>query len=100
MAWKRDRLADIAVRSIKPADHLRKLSNGKGLQLWITPKGGRYWRLEYRCSEAAASQVFVWNFYGTTAQAISVRHRRLAPTSLFLSAHSQRIDETVVCTDA
>jgi integrase len=48
MAWKRDKLTDLAIRSAKPLDRLRKLSDGRGLQFWITPQGGRYWRLEYR----------------------------------------------------
>jgi integrase len=48
MAWKRDKLTDLAIRRSKPTAKLRKLSDGKGLQLWITPKNGRYWRWEYR----------------------------------------------------
>jgi integrase len=48
MAWTTGKLADVAVRTAKPAEKLRKLSDGKGLQFWITPQGGRYWRLEYR----------------------------------------------------
>ena len=42
------KLADVALRAAKPAKGLRKLSDGKGLQFWITPQGGRYWRYEYR----------------------------------------------------
>lgn len=48
MAWKRDKLTDLTIRSAKPADRPRKLSDGKGLQSWIKPQGGRYWRREYR----------------------------------------------------
>ena len=48
MGWKRDKLTNLTIRSAKPTDRLRKLSDGRGLQLWITPQGGRYWRLEYR----------------------------------------------------
>ena len=48
MAWKRDKLTDLRVRNTKPSERLRKLGDGRGLQLWITPQGGRYWRLEYR----------------------------------------------------
>jgi integrase len=33
---------------MKPGAKLRKLSDGGGLQLWIDPKGNRYWRLAYR----------------------------------------------------
>ena len=48
MAWKRNKLTDLSIRSVKPTENLRKLSDGRGLQLWITPQGGRYWRVEYR----------------------------------------------------
>ena len=48
MAWTTGKLADVALRTAKPAKGLRKLSDGKGLQFWITPQGGRYWRYEYR----------------------------------------------------
>ncbi len=48
MAWKRDKLTDLAIRKTKATEKLRKLSDGKGLQLWITSKNGRYWRWEYR----------------------------------------------------
>ena len=48
MAWKRNKLTDMHIRYAKPAERLRKLTDGRGLQLWITPQGGRYWRQEYR----------------------------------------------------
>lgn len=48
MAWATGKLSDVAIRTAKPATGLRKLSDGKGLQFWITPQAGRYWRFEYR----------------------------------------------------
>lgn len=48
MAWMTRKLSDVALRTAKPAKGLRKLSDGKGLQFWVTPQGGRYWRYEYR----------------------------------------------------
>lgn len=48
MGGKTAKLSDIAIRTAKPAKALRKLSDGRGLQLWVTPEGGKYWRLEYR----------------------------------------------------
>ena len=48
MAWTTGRLSDVALRTAKPGKSLRKLTDGKGLQFWITPQGGRYWRYEYR----------------------------------------------------
>ena len=48
MGGKTAKLADVTLRTAKPAKALRKLSDGRGLQLWLTPQGGRYWRWEYR----------------------------------------------------
>lgn len=48
MGGKTAKLSDVAIRTAKPAKALRKLSDGRGLQLWISPSGGKYWRLEYR----------------------------------------------------
>ena len=41
-------LTDMAIRTAKPGARLVKLSDGGGLQLWITPDGAKYWRLAYR----------------------------------------------------
>lgn len=41
-------LTDAAIRSAKPADKPRKLADERGLYLFITPTGGKLWRLDYR----------------------------------------------------
>ena len=41
-------ITEMAIKSAKPAGKLTKLSDGGGLQLWMTPEGGKYWRLAYR----------------------------------------------------
>jgi len=41
-------LVDVAIRKAKPSKRLTKLSDGGGLQLWITPAGGKHWYLAYR----------------------------------------------------
>ena len=42
-------LSDAAIRNPRPIEGKTvKLSGGGGLQLWVTPNGGRYWRLAYR----------------------------------------------------
>jgi hypothetical protein len=41
-------MTDMEVRSAKPGARLVKLSDGGGLQLWITPDGAKRWRLAYR----------------------------------------------------
>lgn len=43
-----NRLSDARLRSLKPGDRVRKLSDGGGLQLWVMPNGSRLWRLAYR----------------------------------------------------
>ena len=41
-------LSDTLIRSAKPANRPRKLSDSRGLHLLVTPNGGRYWRFSYR----------------------------------------------------
>lgn len=41
-------LSDLAIRTAKPGPNLVKLSDGGGLQLWISPDGAKRWRLAYR----------------------------------------------------
>lgn len=41
-------LSDTAIRKIKPRDKPFKVSDEKGLFLFVTPSGGTLWRLKYR----------------------------------------------------
>jgi hypothetical protein len=42
-------LTDKQVRTARPVgDRVTKLSDGGGLQLWVTPSGGKLWNLAYR----------------------------------------------------
>ena len=41
-------LTDTEVRKSKPTDKAYRLTDGKGLFLFITPTGGRLWRFKYR----------------------------------------------------
>ena len=43
-----DKLTDTAVRNAKPDFKPRKLADGSGLYLIVTPAGGKWWRLKYR----------------------------------------------------
>lgn len=45
-------LTDVAIRNAKPTERMQKLSDGGGLQLWVTPAGGKIWKLAYRYGEA------------------------------------------------
>ncbi len=42
------RLTETGIKSAKPGEKLRKLSDGAGLQLWIMPDGAKWWRFAYR----------------------------------------------------
>jgi hypothetical protein len=42
------RLTDSRIRSVRPADRPQKLFDGGGLFLFVTPVGGKLWRLKYR----------------------------------------------------
>jgi Arm DNA-binding domain len=44
-------LTETEVRAIKPLRYLRKISDGGGLYLLVTPKGGRWWRYAYRFAQ-------------------------------------------------
>lgn len=41
-------LTDIAIRNAKGKETTQKLSDGGGLQLWVTPASGKNWQLAYR----------------------------------------------------
>lgn len=41
-------LSDIAIRNAKPTSKPAKIADGGGLFLYVTPAGGKLWRLKYR----------------------------------------------------
>ena len=41
-------LTDLSIRNAKASDKPRKLSDGGGLHLLVTPAGGKLWRASYR----------------------------------------------------
>ncbi|MCW2284947.1 integrase [Rhodoblastus acidophilus] len=41
-------LSDLQCKNAKPGPKVVKLSDGGGLQLWVTPDGAKRWRLAYR----------------------------------------------------
>lgn len=41
-------LTDTAIKRAKPGPGVVKLTDSGGLQLWVTPQGGKYWRMAYR----------------------------------------------------
>ena len=44
-------LTETEVQAIKPLRYSRKFSDGRGLYLLVTPKGGRRWRFAYRFAQ-------------------------------------------------
>ena len=42
------KLTDIKIRNLQPGTRPYKISDGSGLNLLVTPSGGRLWRLAYR----------------------------------------------------
>lgn len=41
-------LTDVAIRNAKPAKKTKKMFDGQGLYLEVSPRGGKWWRLKYR----------------------------------------------------
>ncbi len=41
-------LTELQIRTAKAAEKITNLSDGGGLQLWVTPDGAKRWRLAYR----------------------------------------------------
>jgi integrase len=41
-------LSDVKVKNAKPGEKSRKISDGDGMYLLVTPAGGKCWRLKYR----------------------------------------------------
>jgi integrase len=50
-------LSDAKIRAAKPRATILKLSGGNGLQLWITPAGGKHWKLAYRHGQPSKQKV-------------------------------------------
>src|SRR6202043_3670386 len=44
-------LTEAEIKAIKPLRYSRKVSDGGGLYLLVTPKGGRWWRYAYRFAQ-------------------------------------------------
>jgi integrase len=51
-------LTDSQIRSAKPSDRPRKLTDSRGLYLLLTPTGGRYWRFNYSFSGRSKTLAF------------------------------------------
>ncbi len=43
-----NKLTDVKCKAAKPDEKDYKLFDGGGLFLWVSPKGGKTWRMAYR----------------------------------------------------
>ena len=43
-----NKLSDVKIRAAKPQDKLYSISDGEGMFLEVSPKGGKWWRFKYR----------------------------------------------------
>ena len=41
-------LTDTIIRNAKPSNKTRRMFDGGGLYLEVSPKGGKWWRLKFR----------------------------------------------------
>lgn len=41
-------LSDASIKAVKPTDKPQKISDGEGMYLFVSPSGGKHWRLDYR----------------------------------------------------
>jgi integrase len=69
-------LTAIEVASAKPGAKIVKLSDGGGLQLWITPDGAKRWRLAYRFG--GAQKVLALGVYGKGGKKLGLAEARAA----------------------
>jgi len=56
-------LTEKQVRAAKPGSSNRKLSDGGGLQLWVTPAGGKHWKMAYRHGRPAKQKTLPLGAY-------------------------------------
>lgn len=99
-------LTDIAIRKAKPGERLVKLSDGGGLQLWVTPAGGKHWHFAYRY--AGKQMRLAIGPYGASPAAVSLeaaRARRdeakvLLRQGIDPVAHQQRLKAVRAQTEA
>ena len=67
-------LTDVQVRNAKPREKPYKLSGGKGLYLYVTPAGGRLWRLKYR--HGGKEKLLTLGVYGVEQGQIGLKEAR------------------------
>ena len=80
-------LTDTTVRTIKPAEKPKKLFDGGGLFLLVTPTGGKLWRLKYRFG--GIEKLLALGAYPQTSLA-DARHKRDDARAMILNGVDPR----------
>tara|TARA_R110002126_G_scaffold213048_4_gene359587 strand:+ start:8188 stop:9378 length:1191 start_codon:yes stop_codon:yes gene_type:complete len=87
-------LTDRQIVNLKPTDKPRKVSDGGGLHLFVSPSGGKLWRLAYRYS--GKQKLLSFGPYPIVGLA-DARAKREAAKKLLASdvdpAHSQKLEK-------
>ena len=71
-------LTETEVKAIRPLRYLRKVSDGGGLYLLVTPKGGRWWRYAYRFALSTRHSLwesiptFLWSKRGHVTGSLAI----------------------------
>jgi integrase len=78
------RLNDLLLKRARPGAKIKKLSDGGGLQLWITPDGAKRWRMAYRY--AGVQKTLALGVYPDTGLK-DAREARQAARQLLASGH-------------
>lgn len=82
------RLNDLAIKRAKPGAKLIKLSDGGGLQLWITPGGAKRWRLAYRLD--GAQRVLAIGVYPAVHRRADASHLRVIAAEAAVGRRERR----------
>ena len=93
MARRTIPLSDTQIKKAKPKEKGYKLFDGDGLFIWISPTGGKLWRLKYTSPVSSKEKTFSIGKYPditlVTARAERVRLRQLVKNGIDPSGEKQ-----------
>jgi integrase len=92
------RLNNLAIEHAKPGAKIIKLSDGGGLQLWITPDGAKRWRLAYRFG--GAQKTLAIGVYPQTGLKQAREAREAARRTLALGLDLSRVKRDAKAAEA
>jgi len=74
-------LTDTAIKALKPKTKPYKLFDGGGLFLLVTPRGGKWWRLEYRLKASWSEFDFDNALWKIPSERMKMKTPHLVPLS-------------------